>query len=85
MSDDTFRDRAATIVAGFVIVVLPLVAFAAWLQPIDPDQPRDLAILYGALFGVVGVAAGYLFSTQAANRAVATTMRALGVSRSPLD
>lgn len=85
MTDDTFRDRVATLVAGFVIVVLPFIAFAAWLQPIDPDQPRDLAILYGALFGLVGVAAGYLFATQAANKAVATTMRALGVSRSTLD
>jgi hypothetical protein len=46
-----------------------LLAVLAWLQPIDAQNPRDLAILFGLFGTIIGSSTGFLFNAEASKSA----------------
>lgn len=68
MPVEQFRGYVASIVAALCVVGGGLAAVWLWsLPPTDP--PRDLALIYGIVGGLIGSGSTFLFVAEGASRA----------------
>ena len=66
---DTIKLASSYGTAAVLAIGGTVMLFVAWLQPIDPQNPRDLAILFGVLGGIIGSSTGFLWNQEAAKSA----------------
>jgi cell division septation protein DedD len=69
MPVEAFRGYITALVAAILAIGALALAYIAWLQPIDPQNPKDLALLFGFLGTAFGGSATWLFSQETASRA----------------
>jgi hypothetical protein len=69
MPVEQFRGYVASIVAALLAVGALGIAAWAWYQPIDPQNPKDLALIYAMLGTAFGSATAWLFVSEGASRA----------------
>jgi hypothetical protein len=69
MEVEKFRGYITTLTAAVLAVGAPAMAAWAWIQPIDPENPRDLAIIFGLIGIAFGAASAWLFGAESASRA----------------
>jgi hypothetical protein len=55
--------------ATILILGGTLILFIAWLQPIDSQNPKDLAILFGVVGASIGGASSFMFNAESAKSA----------------
>jgi hypothetical protein len=84
MTVESFRGFTTAIVAGLLALISLILAFVAWLQPVDPNNPRELALIFGFLGTAFGSSTGYLFAQESANRASRAAERAHAASHTTI-
>jgi hypothetical protein len=76
MPVEAFRGYITALVAAILAIGALALAYIAWLQPIDPANPKDLALLFGFLGTAFGGSATWLFSQETASRASHAAIKA---------
>src|SRR3954471_11646528 len=66
---DTIKMLFTYLTASLLALGSIVLAYLAWSQPLDANNPRDLALIFGLLGTAFGASAGFLFNAESATRA----------------
>src|SRR4051794_17455115 len=69
METERFRGFVASIVAALAVVGGAGGAIFVWLAANDVTPPRDLALIFGVMTGLIGSGSTFLFMADSASRA----------------